>query len=235
MYFRQIADRSDGALTYVLGNLAAQEAVVIDPAPRQRAVVQALLAERKLALRWILYTQDHDGGGDAAMPTLAGAQAGAVGIVGGSDGAGGAHRVGDGDTVTFGDEVLHVLATPGHTAGSVSYLWRDRLFCGDALELGGRGPAIGPGADAGQLYDSVTQKLFTLPGETLVFPGHTRRGRTVSTIAEERLHNPHFAGRTRDAFVAACSRRASEPARASDSSRNRNAGAARRTVARSAA
>ncbi|MBK7591060.1 MAG: MBL fold metallo-hydrolase [Betaproteobacteria bacterium] len=229
MYFRQIADRSDGALTYVLGNLAAQEAVVIDPAPRQRAVVQALLAERKLALRWILYTHDHDGGGDAAMPTLAGAQAGAVGIVGGGDRAGGVQRVGDGDTVTFGDEVLHVLATPGHTAGSVSYLWRDRLFCGDALELGGRGPAIGPGADAGQLYDSVTQKLFTLPGETLVFPGHTRRGRTVSTIAEERLHNPHFAGRTRDAFVAACSRRAS------DSSRNRNAGAARRTVARSAA
>ena len=78
MYFRQIADRSDGALTYVLGNLAAQEAVVIDPAPRQSAVVQALLAERKLALRWILYTQDHDGGGDAAMPTLAGAHAAAI-------------------------------------------------------------------------------------------------------------------------------------------------------------
>ena len=95
--------------------------------------------------------------------------------------------------------------------------------------------AVGPGADAGQLYDSVTQKLFTLPGETLVFPGHARRGRTVSTIAEERLHNPHFAGRTRDAFVEACSRRPSGPTRAGDASTQPRRRRGRRTAARSAA
>ncbi len=233
MYFRQIADSTDGALTYLLGNLASQEAVVIDPAVRQQAVVRALLAERKLALRWILCTHCHGGDDSAALASLC-AEAGAVEIAGG-DRAGEAHRVGDGDTVTFGDEVLHVLATPGHTAGSVSYLWRDRLFCGDALELRGCGALVGPGADAGQLYDSVTQKLFTLPGETLVFPGHARRGRTVSTIAEERLHNPHFAVRTRDAFVEACSRRTGAPARAGDATTSHAAGAGRRTAARSAA
>lgn len=202
MYFRQIVDRVDGALTYVLGDLAAQEAVVIDPSLRQHALARALLAERGLALRWVLCTHCHpsDDGGPALV--LLQVQTGAVGVIGGGDCSGETVRLQDGDAATFGDEVLHVLGTPGHTPGSLSYLWHDRLFCGDALELGGGGPL--PGADAGQLFDSVTQKLFTLPGETLVFPGHDHRGRTVSTIAEERLRNPRFAGRNRDAFVEGC-------------------------------
>lgn len=233
MYFRQIADSVDGALTYVLGNLASQQAVVIDPAPRQLSVVRALLAERELALRRILYTHCHGGDDDASVLALLGAPTGAERVVSGGDHPGQALR--DGDTVTFGDEVLHVLATPGHTAGSVCYLWRDRLFCGDTLELRGCGPLAGPGADAGRLYDSVTQKLFTLPGETLVFPGHARRGRHVSTIAEERVHNPCFAARTRDAFVEACSRRAGAAAPAGDSTTSHNAGAGRRTAARNTA
>ena len=77
MYFRQIADSTDGALTYLLGNLASQEAVVIDPAVRQQAVVRALLAERKLALRWILCTHCHGGDDSAALASLC-AEAGAV-------------------------------------------------------------------------------------------------------------------------------------------------------------
>jgi glyoxylase-like metal-dependent hydrolase (beta-lactamase superfamily II) len=233
MYFRQIADSVDGALTYVLGNLASQQAVIIDPAPRQLPVVRALLAERELVLRRILYTHCHGGDDDAPVLALLGVPVGAERVVSGGDHPGQALR--DGDAVTFGDEVLHVLATPGHTAGSVCYLWRDRLFCGDTLELRGCGPLAGPGADAGQLYDSVTQKLFTLPGETLVFPGHARRGRSVSTIAEERLHNPYFAVRTRDAFVAVCCRRAGAAARTGESTRSHHAGAGRRTGVRSAA
>jgi glyoxylase-like metal-dependent hydrolase (beta-lactamase superfamily II) len=233
MYFRQIADSVDGALTYVLGNLASQQAVIIDPAPRQLPVVRALLAERELVLRRILYTHCHGGGDDAPVLALLGVPVGAERVVSGGDHPGQALR--DGDAVTFGDEVLHVLATPGHTAGSVCYLWRDRLFCGDTLELRGCGPLAGPGADAGQLYDSVTQKLFTLPGETLVFPGHARRGRSVSTIAEERLHNPYFAVRTRDAFVSVCGRRAGAAARTGESTRSHHAGTERRTGVRSAA
>jgi glyoxylase-like metal-dependent hydrolase (beta-lactamase superfamily II) len=233
MYFRQIADSVDGALTYVLGNLASQQAVVIDPAPRQLPVVRALLAERELVLHRILYTHCHGGDDDAPVLALLGVPVGAERVVSGGDHPGQALR--DGDAVTFGDEVLHVLATPGHTAGSVCYLWRDRLFCGDTLELRGCGLLVGPGADAGQLYDSVTQKLFILPGETLVFPGHARRGRSVSTIAEERLHNPYFAVRTRDAFVEVCSRRAGAAARTGESTRSHHAGAGRRTGVRSAA
>ena len=90
-----------------------------------------------------------------------------------------------------------------HTPASVSYLWRDRLFCGDALELGGCGHAGDSDCDPGKIYDSVTNRLFALPDETLVFPGHDFHGRTVSTIGEERQRNPFFFSRSRDAFVTA--------------------------------
>jgi glyoxylase-like metal-dependent hydrolase (beta-lactamase superfamily II) len=80
-------------------------------------------------------------------------------------------------------------------------LWQDRIFCGDALELGGCGQVENGECDPGRLYDSVMNRLFVLPDETLVFPGHDFHGRTVSTIGEERRCNPFFAARSRDAFL----------------------------------
>ncbi len=106
-----------------------------------------------------------------------------------------------GDRVDFGPEHVRVIATPGHTPGSLSYLWRDRVFTGDSLMIGGCGCTEHPAADPARLYDSVMRRLFTLPGETLVFPHHDRCGRTVSTIAEERETNPAFAQRSRDEFI----------------------------------
>src|SRR5262249_55484044 len=78
----------------------------------------------------------------------------------------------------------------------------DRLLTGDTLLIDGCGRTDLQGGDAGALYDSVTRKLFTLPGDTLVYPGHDYKGRTVSTIGEERRKNARFAGRRRDAFIA---------------------------------
>jgi glyoxylase-like metal-dependent hydrolase (beta-lactamase superfamily II) len=99
--------------------------------------------------------------------------------------------------------VIRVIATPGHTPDGVCFLWHDRLFSGDALAIGGCRPSADPGADPGVLYDSVTRRLFALPGETLVFPGHAFHARRVSTIAEERTRNRSFAHTSRDAFIAA--------------------------------
>jgi sulfur dioxygenase len=216
MYFRQLIDHAEGVRAYLLADADALEAVVVDARAAEHALVRALLAERRLVLRWVLVTHCHHRPGEAAALAALAALAGATSVVGGDASLG--HRAGDGDTITFGGEVLQVLSTPGHSRDSVSYLWRDRIFCGDALALGGCGALDGPGADAGQAYDSVTQKLFALPDETLVFPGHDRRGRTVSTIAEERARNRAFLGRTRDDFVFAFGR----------GSRPRTAGARRR-------
>jgi sulfur dioxygenase len=98
--------------------------------------------------------------------------------------------------------VLAVIATPGHTPGSMTFHWRDRLFTGDALLIGGCGRTDFQQGDAGQLYDAITGRLFTLPGETLVYPGHDYRGRRVSCIEEERTTNPRLAGRSRGDFIA---------------------------------
>jgi glyoxylase-like metal-dependent hydrolase (beta-lactamase superfamily II) len=81
-------------------------------------------------------------------------------------------------------------------------LWRDNLFTGDSLLILGCGRTDFQGGDAGMLYDSITQKLFTLPDETKVWPGHDYRGFTVSTIGREKAHNPRLAGRSRDEFIA---------------------------------
>lgn len=107
-----------------------------------------------------------------------------------------------GELLAFGDAVVHVIGTPGHTQCSVCYRWRDRFFTGDTLLLGGCGRAVLPGGDPGCLFDSVTTRLFMLPPETSVFPGRDPGGCTVLTIAEEKAGNPLFKGSSRDACAA---------------------------------
>ena len=111
-------------------------------------------------------------------------------------------HVEDGDTIGIGELALKVLYTPGHTPDSMSLHVADRVFTGDVLLVGGTGRADFAGGDAGKQYDAITQKLFTLPDETLVYPAHDYRGNVCSTIGVEKLQNPRIAGRTREEYVA---------------------------------
>jgi glyoxylase-like metal-dependent hydrolase (beta-lactamase superfamily II) len=201
MYFRQLFASESSALTYVLADPRHRDAVVIDPQPRQDELLLALLAERDLQLNLVLCTHLHAAESSHCDGLCRHTGAQLVIGAGALHGPAGARKVGHGDTLVFGDEVLRVLATPGHTPESISFLWRDRLFCGDALGIRACSPADDPGCDLGRMYDSVTNRLFLLPDETLVFPGHEVDGRTVSTIAEERSRNPYFSCQSRDAFA----------------------------------
>lgn len=202
MYFRQFFDPTRAAMSYLLADSASGAAVIVDPVvdPCQALIFNALLAERRLDLRLVLLTHLHHGLHDGVEALYPGA-----GIVAGmAPGARpGWRAAADLDVLPFGEEGLRVIATPGHTPHSVSYLWRDRLFCGDALELGGCAVSQDNEAEPGRIYDSVTRRLFTLSDEVLVFPGHDFHGRTVSTIGEERRHNPFFQSLGRDAFLTA--------------------------------
>ena len=91
--------------------------------------------------------------------------------------------------IRFGSEVVRAIATPGHTPGSMSFLWRDRVFTGDTLLIGGCGRADFQHGDAEALYHSITGRLFMLDDDTLVYPGHDYNGRVSSTIGEEKFHN----------------------------------------------
>ena len=102
----------------------------------------------------------------------------------------------------FGDETLTAIHTPGHTAGSMSFLWRDHVFTGDTLLIDGCGRTDFQSGSADALYTSITERLFTLPPETTVWPGHDYKGRTKSTIGHERTHNSRLAHRSRADFIA---------------------------------
>jgi glyoxylase-like metal-dependent hydrolase (beta-lactamase superfamily II)/rhodanese-related sulfurtransferase len=110
-------------------------------------------------------------------------------------------HVEDGYSIPVGDVRLRVFHTPGHTPDSISIYTADRVFTGDTLLIHGTGRCDFAGGDAGEQYDSITQKLFSLPDNTLVFPAHDYRGHIHSTIGEEKRTNPRVAGRTRQAYI----------------------------------
>jgi glyoxylase-like metal-dependent hydrolase (beta-lactamase superfamily II) len=110
--------------------------------------------------------------------------------------------VGHGDVVRLGDVAIHVLATPGHTDDSVSYVVDGHVFTGDTLLIRGTGRSDFQNGDASALFDSITRVLFALPDDTVVLPGHDYRGLTESTIGEEKRLNPRVAGKSRDEMVA---------------------------------
>jgi glyoxylase-like metal-dependent hydrolase (beta-lactamase superfamily II) len=108
----------------------------------------------------------------------------------------------DGERLSVGAVEIQAIATLGHTDSHNSYLvGGDRVLTGDSLLIRGCGRTDFQSGDAGTMYDHVTQKLFSLPEATLVYPGHDYRGFTVSTIGEEKRYNPRFVRQTRAGFV----------------------------------
>jgi glyoxylase-like metal-dependent hydrolase (beta-lactamase superfamily II) len=190
-------DERSGELSYLLADTDAREAVLVDPRSRDLPVWQALLDERQLRLRWVLRTHQHDALLPAEFARILGLGAP---VVQGQASAG-AQTAADGELRSFGNEFLRVLRTPGHTADCLSFAWRDRVFCGGLLAVDACPHQPGP-SDAAALWDSVTQRIFILPDETLLYTGHDPRARAVSTVMEQRRWHPFFSQLTRDEFLA---------------------------------
>jgi len=206
VFLRQFADPISGALAHLVADRPGGEAVAVDPAPDLEELVLAVVREQGLRLRHILLTHIHE---DAAVVPRALADSTGASLVAGTKArwAGECRRVRDGDRLAVGALVVEVIETPGHTPGCVSYRIDDRLFCGDAIAIADCADPARE-TDLGLQYDSVTRRVFGLPDETLVYPSHDRRGRTVTTVGEERRANRAFAGLTREAFLTEMSMRA---------------------------
>ncbi len=99
------------------------------------------------------------------------------------------HCVADGDYIAVGEEKLQVILTPGHTPGGICLYAAPHLFTGDTLFAGGVGRTDFPGGSHQQLLDSINNRIFSLPDETIVWPGHGYGGNR-STIGNERRSNP---------------------------------------------
>jgi glyoxylase-like metal-dependent hydrolase (beta-lactamase superfamily II) len=197
----QLFDTESSTYTYILSADGSNEAVIIDPVERHWERDLQHIERLGLQLAYILETHVH-----ADHVTGAGklrAMTGAKTAVPSGCGVPPAElQLNDGDVIGFGaGEQIRVLHTPGHTAGSVCYVWRDNVFTGDTLLINGCGRTDFQSGSADALYDSVTNKLFTLPDTTRMWPAHDYKGQSLSTIGWEKRHNARLTGRTRAEFI----------------------------------
>ncbi len=193
MIFRQLFDPASSTYTYLLAD--AGEAVLIDPVFEQARRDCALLHEMGLTLRATADTHVHADHVTAAW--LLKRRLGSDIAIAEAGGAQGADRLlRDGDAIAFGRRRLLVRATPGHTAGCLTYVLDDETmaFTGDCLLIRGCGRTDFQSGSAPALYKSVHERIFTLPDTCLLYPGHDYRGATVTTVAEEKQFNPRLGG-----------------------------------------
>ena len=210
MLFRQLYDNESSTYTYLLADETSREAILIDPVRELVDRDVQLIEELDLTLVYALDTHVH-----ADHVTGAGLlreKTGCKTVVGAEAGAPCADlRLDDGSTLDVGVIRLKAHHTPGHTSGDMTYVVTDAAdpdappmaFTGDTLLIRGCGRTDFQQGDPRALFASVHEKLFALPEDTRVYPAHDYKGRTMSTIAEEKAHNPRLGGgKTLDEFVA---------------------------------
>jgi sulfur dioxygenase len=200
MLLRQLFDQETFTFTYLVADPKTGRALLIDPVREQLERDLRLLRELELKLDYVLETHVH-----ADHVTSAATIAELTGATTAASELGAAcamQHLKDGDLIVIGEIALRAFATPGHTRDSMSFYTAGHVFTGDALFIRGTGRTDFQSGDSGELYDSITHKLFRLPDETWVWPGHDYHGHSLSTIGEERRLNPRLAGKSRDEFCA---------------------------------
>jgi glyoxylase-like metal-dependent hydrolase (beta-lactamase superfamily II) len=201
MLFRQLFDKETGTYTYLIADPKSQAAILVDSVLEQVERDLKLLKELDLKLYFCLETHIHADHITATSKLRE--ETGCKIILPSNTNATCANRlIGDKEFLDLGDIKIQAIATPGHTDSHMAYLANNtHLLTGDCLLIRGCGRTDFQDGDPGLLYDVVTQKLFTLPDETLVYPGHDYKGLTVSTIGEEKRWNARFSGRNRNEFI----------------------------------
>src|SRR5678815_577099 len=185
LIFRQLFDPTSSTYTYLLASRKSKEAILIDPVFEQVRRDSALIDELGLKLTHTLETHVHADhitgawllkqrfGSKIALGAEAGAECADALL----------HQ---GDKVRFGEHYVEARATPGHTAGCMSYVLDDEsmAFTGDALLIRGSGRTDFQQGDPGTLYHSVHDQIFSLPDTCQIYPAHDYKGATMSTVRE---------------------------------------------------
>lgn len=202
MLFRQLFEPLSSTYTYLLGCEHTGQALLIDPVANSVDRDLAELQRLGLTLACTLDTHLHADhitgarhlkertGSRIAFPAIDRLPCTDIGIE-------------EGVPLSVGSITIRPLHTPGHTDGHFAYVAGERVFTGDALLIDGCGRTDFQNGSAAALFRSVTETLFGLPDEQLVYPGHDYQGRRVSSIGQEKARNPRLGqGRSLAEFEA---------------------------------
>ncbi|MBP7846531.1 MAG: fold metallo-hydrolase [Pseudomonadota bacterium] len=195
MLVRQLFDAQTFTFTYIVADNFGSEAIIIDPVDSKVEQYMKLLKELNLKLKYVFDTHVHADHITAAGKlreltdciTLLGAGTNAKCV---------SKVVKDGEKIQVGTLEFTVLETPGHTQDSYCLYTPTMVFTGDTLFVRGTGRTDFQAGNPVDQYNSIVNKLFSLPEETLVYPGHDYNGNTRSSIWEEKNFNPRLAGKS---------------------------------------
>ena len=189
--FHQLFEAESSTYTYIIADKETREAAIIDPVLETVDRDLKLIEELNLKLVYVLDTHIHadhvTGAGEIRKRTgiktavSKDAKVSCVDI-----------ELEDGQELLLGRKKIRVIATPGHTNTCLTYAFEGMLFTGDALLIRGCGRTDFQQGSSDKLFESVRGKLFSLPEDTIVYPGHDYRGQTATTIGLEKQHNPRL-------------------------------------------
>lgn len=200
MIFRQLFDSVSSTYTYIVAEKNG-EAMIIDPVKAHVNGYVQLIKDLNLKLVFAIDTHVHadhiTGSGDLEDLTEC------VSVMGDMTKATCvSRRVTEGEIIRVGAQSIKTLYTPGHTDDSYSFLMKDRVFTGDTLLIRSTGRTDFQNGNASQQYDSIFNKLLKLDDDVMLYPAHDYKGWTVSTIGEEKAHNPRLKVASEQEYVA---------------------------------
>lgn len=204
MLFRQLFEPDSSTYSYLIACPDTRECAIIDPVLDTAERDLSVLQSHDLQLTYTIDTHIHADhlsgarrlkaltGAKIAYPAIDELPCADIGLQ-------------EGEVFRIGNIELHPLFTPGHTDHHHAYLIHtpvhSMLFSGDALMIDGVGRTDFQSGDSETLYNSIQQKFFVLPDDTLVYPCHDYENRHVSSIAQEKERNKHIGGKSLQEFI----------------------------------
>jgi Zn-dependent hydrolases, including glyoxylases len=206
MFVKQIQVGQMAVFAYLVGDPITGDALVIDPAGDTKEII-AEAKKNNLRINYIVNTHGHVDhiGGNAEMQKATGAKivvheddaimltstpAMMLRMFGAKPSPPADILVKDGDIISVGNVNLKVIHTPGHSPGGISLYSPGYVFTGDTLFVEAVGRTDLPGGSWQTMYKAIKEKLFCLPEDTRVMPGHNYGRTPTSTIGHEKKYNP---------------------------------------------